>query len=895
VQLAEAHALAQPAARGAGAAGIGQEGLFLHQHRHPRLEHLDRGVGGRGRIQQPGFAVAARAGTLAAAHEQVVGIERAVGMVAGDGDGDRQAGRRLHRIGRGIGQGAEHGGGDIPAGAGARGHRRRAGAVQDGALRRPHGERPVAAGIAAHPWRQQAFQRIGGVRRGVVHRGVHAALCQLRRRAGEIQHDGIARNGQLQRQRQFSVHRAERHAAGIVAIRQGADRRAHRLFGTVGDDRGQRAQIGQPVFLHERQQALRADAVGGHEGLDVARHLRRVAHVLGDDGEQVFVVHAGAGQLHRRDLQALVEDLPRAQAVARAADIGDVPDGADQRDHGAVAEHRADHCQIEQVAGAQPRIVGYEHVARPQRIHREARQQRLHRARQRQVEHRHRARRMGQRLAGRVQKFAGEILRFRDDERKRRADDGQPHLVHHGGQPAPHDFERDRIGFDGGARLRLRHLRPHPMRRAGGGDADAQIAGGIDAERVAGRHDGGGFPLLHDGRAFERAARRQGVAIVDRGGDEAAIEPGLAFALARRPRPAARGGAAKGQGGRGAGGGDAHRHHLHHRVRLQGGVAGGVGGLERRHQGGQAGGIQRRFRQRHRDFVHLSDQAHVGRAGDLDGAGRAGGGEFGARIGFQRRQGAFHRGRIERGRQAHQQRAHQAGRERCGQEAECRGGAGGRRHHQFGDAQRARHLGRVCRAGAAEAHHGVAARVLAAFDHVDARRIRHAFHDDLVDAPGRLFDGQAQRTGDGGDGGAGRLCIQRHGAAQEEARIVIAEHQIGIGHGGKGAAAAVAGRAGGGTGGMRPDAQQADRVDGGDGAAAGADLDHVHRRRLDRQAGAFLEAVLAPGFHQRGDLRAAVLDQARLGGGAAHVEGQQIGVAGARAQQCRRQRAAGRA
>ena len=52
-------------------------------------------------------------------------------------------------------------------------------------------------------------------------------------------------------------------------------------------------------------------------------------------------VHAGAGELHRRDLQALVEDLARAQAVAGAADIGDVADRADQRDDAAVAEHRA--------------------------------------------------------------------------------------------------------------------------------------------------------------------------------------------------------------------------------------------------------------------------------------------------------------------------------------------------------------------------------------------------------------------------------------------------------------------------------------------------------------------------------------------------------------------------
>ena len=137
--------------------------------------------------------------------------------------------------------------------------------------------------------------------------------------------------------------------------------------------------------------------------------------------------------------------------------------------------------------------------------------------------------------------------------------------------------------------------------------------------------------------------------------------------------------------------------------------------------------------------------------------------------------------------------------------------------------------------------------------------------------------------------------VQRHGAAQEEAGVVVAEHQIGVGHGGLLAAAAVAGRAGCGAGGVRADAQQPHGVDRGDRAAAGADLDHVDRGGLDRQARALLEAVLAPGLQHRGDLRAAVLDQAGLGGGAAHVEGEQVGVAGPRAQQRGGQRAAGRA
>jgi hypothetical protein len=73
------------------------------------------------------------------------------------------------------------------------------------------------------------------------------------------------------------------------------------------------------------------------------------------------------------------------------------------------------------------------------------------------------------------------------------------------------------------------------------------------------------------------------------------------------------------------------------------------------------------------------------------------------------------------------------------------------------------------------------------------------------------------------------------------------------------------------------------------------DLDHVDHRRLDRQAGAALEAVHARSLHHRGDLDAAVLDQAGLGGRAAHVERDHAVLACELAEQRGRKPAAGRA
>ena len=109
-------------------------------------------------------------------------------------------------------------------------------------------------------------------------------------------------------------------------------------------------------------------------------------------------------------------------------------------------------------------------------------------------------------------------------------------------------------------------------------------------------------------------------------------------------------------------------------------------------------------------------------------------------------------------------------------------------------------------------------------------------------------------------------------AAGEVAGIDAAQHDVGIGHGGLRAAAAVARRAGLGAGAFRPDIDARQRIDRGDRAAAGADLDHLDHRDAQRQAAALQEAVLPRHLEGARMLRLAVIDQADLGGRAAHVE-----------------------
>src|SRR5947208_523211 len=75
---------------------------------------------------------------------------------------------------------------------------------------------------------------------------------------------------------------------------------------------------------------------------------------------------------------------------------------------------------------------------------------------------------------------------------------------------------------------------------------------------------------------------------------------------------------------------------------------------------------------------------------------------------------------------------------------------------------------------------------------------------------------------------------------------------------------------------QRADLQQADVVEMGNRAAAGADLDQLQGRDAHRQAAALDEAALARDLEAVGDRGLAVVDDAELGGGAAHVEGQHM-------------------
>ena len=96
---------------------------------------------------------------------------------------------------------------------------------------------------------------------------------------------------------------------------------------------------------------------------------------------------------------------------------------------------------------------------------------------------------------------------------------------------------------------------------------------------------------------------------------------------------------------------------------------------------------------------------------------------------------------------------------------------------------------------------------------------------------------------------------------------------VGVGHSGVVPAEVVGGRAWLRTGAARPDTDLPEGVGGGDGAAAGADLQHLDHRDRDRHAAALLEPGLPRHLEAGGGARHVVLDEGDLGRRAAHVEG----------------------
>ena len=210
-----------------------------------------------------------------------------------------------------------------------------------------------------------------------------------------------------------------------------------------------------------------------------------------------------------------------------------------------------------------------------------------------------------------------------------------------------------------------------------------------------------------------------------------------------------------------------------------------------------------------------------------------------------------------------------------------RGEVRGKQRHDHGrDVKLARDRADVQGTGAARSDQREVARIVALGDRHLAHRERHLVDRNVDDCLRRRHDIELERARDLLLDAAPRAFgVELHRAAEEIVGIEPAEHDVGVGDGRLGAATAIADRPRIGARALRPDFQRADIVEPGDRAAAGADLDHVDHRQHHRMAAGVAADVVAG--RERG---LALADEARLGGGAAHVEGDHVGEA---ERQCR--------
>ena len=174
-KLSDAHALPQPAAVAAGSPRVGDEFLALHHERRPVLEHLDRDIARRGRVQEGRLAVAVRAGALAAPLEEVVVEHAPLGVDAVRAHPHREAGERLDAVRQDRRQGFEHRRAAVPPGLRPLVHRGGVPAVEDRPLGHRDVQRPEAPGVRGDLGRQDRLEHIGRVRGGVVVGAVDAA------------------------------------------------------------------------------------------------------------------------------------------------------------------------------------------------------------------------------------------------------------------------------------------------------------------------------------------------------------------------------------------------------------------------------------------------------------------------------------------------------------------------------------------------------------------------------------------------------------------------------------------------------------------------------------------------------------------------------------------------
>mmetsp|Transcript_29434 Transcript_29434/g.62455 ORF Transcript_29434/g.62455 Transcript_29434/m.62455 type:complete len:721 (+) Transcript_29434:2074-4236(+) len=206
-------------------------------------------------------------------------------------------------------------------------------------------------------------------------------------------------------------------------------------------------------------------------------------------------------------------------------------------------------------------------------------------------------------------------------------------------------------------------------------------------------------------------------------------------------------------------------------------------------------------------------------------------------------------------------------------EAHGREQAGVRRDKHLVDLQHARHLSGLHGTSASKGHQSILSWVNSLLDGTGAHGVGHVGIGDGDNALGALLHGEVELLGEIRHGDARGLGIERHLSSQKVVRHEPSQDNVRVRHGGLCAAARVAGGARNGPGRAGADLERSARVLVGDRAAAranGMDVDLGDHQRVARNLS----------LSRVGHLVLAASDDADVGTGASHVEGDQVVRAG---------------
>ena len=293
-------------------------------------------------------------------------IGLAVRLVAGDVElpGRQRAGFRGNPVRHDAREDLEHQFRHQHAGAKAPETRRRIGRIQQAAVRRVQGDRPVGALIVRQARVADHLDRHRHVGAREIDRAIDRA-AHLRRGPVEIDIDLIALDldGDDERLRLVDAVDIHHHFLAPFAVRELAKPGADTGFRPSGDLIGDFFQVRKAEFVAEALHLAAASPAGRDLRPEIADHLFGIAHVAPDQIEQHLVRLTGVVKAQHRNDQAFLKDLLREAGALAAADI-DVMDRVDRKaDELALVEGRRGNEDVRCLPIAEPRIVADEDIA----------------------------------------------------------------------------------------------------------------------------------------------------------------------------------------------------------------------------------------------------------------------------------------------------------------------------------------------------------------------------------------------------------------------------------------------------------------------------------------------------------------------------------------------------